>query len=107
MWILMVAVVVFNTIAQMLLKLGSGRGLINASLLGGVAAYGISTLIYVIVLGRANLSFTYPVVIGATAVATCVAGRQFLGEYISGVQWLGIAVIITGIAVVAFGRAAG
>lgn len=100
----MAAIVVLNTGAQTLLKLGSGRGLINAALLGGVAAYGISTLLYVLVLGRANLSFAYPLVIGATAVATCLSGRQIMSEQITSFQWAGILLIIVGIAVVAFSR---
>ena len=105
MWLLMVAIVVLNTVAQTFLKLGAGRSLINPWLFGGVAAYGFSTLLYVLVLGRANLSFAYPIVIGATAVATCLAGRQVVGEQISGFQWFGVAVIIVGIACEAASRA--
>lgn len=105
LWFLMAAIVALNTVAQTLLKLGSGRGLINMALFGGVAAYGFSTLLYVFVLGRANVSFAYPVVIGATAVATCFAGSRVIGEQISGTQWLGVLVIITGIAIVAISRA--
>ena len=104
LWILMVAIVALNTVAQTFLKLGAGKGLINAALIGGVAAYGFSTLLYVFVLGKANLSFAYPVVIGATAVATCIAGSKVIHEQISGLQWLGVAVIITGITIVAVAR---
>lgn len=104
MWILMVAIIVLNTLAQSLLKLGAGRGLVNAPLLGGVVAYGLSTLLYVLVLGRTNLSFAYPVIIGATAIATCLAGVQILGERIESVQWLGIALIVAGIACIAVTR---
>ena len=100
----MLAIVVLNTIAQSLLKLGAGRGLLNGALIGGVMAYGFSTILYIFVLGRARLSFAYPVVIGATAVATCLAGRQILGERITGPQWLGILLIVAGIAVVALAR---
>jgi small multidrug resistance pump len=106
LWILMAAIVVLNTVAQTFLKLGAGKGLVNPALIGGVAAYGLSTLLYVFVLGKANLSFAYPVVIGATAVATCVAGSKVIGESMSGTQWLGVLVIITGIAIVAASRAA-
>lgn len=106
MWLLMAAIVALNTIAQTLLKLGAGKGLINLLLFGGVAAYGLSTLLYVFLLGRANVSFAYPVVIGATAVATCFVGQRIVGEQISGLHWLGVAVIIAGIAIVASSRAA-
>jgi small multidrug resistance pump len=106
MWFLMAAIVALNTLAQTLLKTGAGRGLINIALFGGVACYGLSTILYVLVLGKANLSFAYPVVIGATAVATCLVGNKVIGEQISGFHWLGVLVIITGIAIVAVSRGA-
>jgi multidrug transporter EmrE-like cation transporter len=105
-WVLMVVIVALNTVAQAFLKVGAGRGLVNAPLAGGIVAYGLSTLLYVIVLGRANLSFAYPVVIGATAIATCITGSVMLGERIVGGQWAGIALIVAGIACVAVARPA-
>jgi small multidrug resistance pump len=104
-WVLMPIVVVLNTVAQALLKVGAGRGLINRALAGGVLAYGVSTLIYILLLSRAKLSFAYPVVIGATAVATCLASVQILGERVGGLQWLGIALILAGIVCIAAIRA--
>ena len=103
MWLLMVGIVVLNAIAQTFLKLGAGRGLINGSLATGVVAYGLSTLLYVLVLGRAALSFAYPVIIGATAIVTCLAGLR-MGERIGGTQWLGIALVVLGIVVIATAR---
>ncbi|HEX3695389.1 MAG TPA: SMR family transporter [Polyangia bacterium] len=103
-WGLMAAIVVLNTVAQSLLKLGAGRSLVNVPLAGGVVAYGLSTLLYVLVLGKTNLSFSYPVVIGATAIATCLAGVILLGERIAGGQWFGIALIIVGIIFIAVTR---
>lgn len=104
-WLLMVTIVVLNTIAQTLLKMGSGRPLLNPWLGGGIAAYGVSTLLYMFLLGRANLSYAYPVVIGATAIATCFASVWYLGERIVGFHWVGIALIIAGIAFVTAARA--
>jgi small multidrug resistance pump len=100
-WLMMAVVVVLNTAAQALLKLGAGRGLINGALAGGLAAYGLSTLVYILLLTRAKLSFAYPVVIGATAIATCVAGAQIFGERIVGLHWIGITLILAGIACIA------
>lgn len=97
-------VVVLNTTAQTLLKLGAGRGLINLPLFGGVAAYGLSTILYVFILGRANLSLAYPIVIGLTSIFTCLSGRQVFGERIGNPQWIGIALIIGGIAFLAGSR---
>jgi len=100
-WFLMAIVVGLNTIAQALLKLGAGRGLINRALVGGLVAYGMSTLVYIALLSRSRLSFAYPVVIGATAIATCLAGVQIFSERVEGLHWLGIALILAGIACIA------
>jgi multidrug transporter EmrE-like cation transporter len=100
-WALMSIVVVLNTVAQSLFKMGAGKGLINRSLVGGVAAYGLSTVIYVLVLGRANLSFVYPIVIGSTVVVTCLVSTRVFGESMETLQWLGVALIIAGIACIA------
>ena len=104
-WLLMVAIVILNTVAQGFLKAGAGRGtLLNASLFWGVVAYGASTLLYVLVLGKTRLSFAYPVVIGSTAIATCIVGMMLLNERISPLQWLGIFLVVAGIVCVAAAR---
>lgn len=105
-WSQMAAIVALNTVAQLLLKVGAGRGLLNASIMGGIAAYGVSTLLYVLALGRSNVSFVYPIAIGATMAFTCVSGAQVLGETIGPLQWVGIALVIAGIACIGLGRAA-
>jgi small multidrug resistance pump len=105
-WLLMPMVVVLNTVAQGLFKVGAGKGLINRSLIGGVAAYGVSTVIYVLVLGRARLSFVYPVVIGSTVVVTCLVSARLFGEDMGTLQWLGVALIIAGIVCIAAMRKA-
>lgn len=104
-WVLVPVVVLLNTVAQALLKMAAGRGLINRALAGGLLAYGVSTVIYVLLLSRTKLSFAYPVVIGATAVATCLASARLLGERVEGLQWLGIGLILAGIACIAAIRA--
>jgi hypothetical protein len=38
-----------NTLAQALLKLGSGQNPFNAYLCGGILAYGLSTVFYVLI----------------------------------------------------------
>jgi multidrug transporter EmrE-like cation transporter len=100
-WLLIGGIVVLNTVAQTFFKLGAGRGLVNGWIAVGLAAYGVSTVLYVGVLGRLSLSFAYPVVIGATVMATCIAGARVMGERLVGAQWLGIALVITGIAFIA------
>jgi small multidrug resistance pump len=92
-----------NTLAQALLKLGSGQNPLNPYILGGLVAYGVSTVFYIAVLGKFNLSFAYPVIIGLTVCATTVTGAVLLGEKIVFVHWLGIGLMLSGISAIALG----
>lgn len=96
--------VVLNTLAQALLKLGSGRNPLNPYLFGGILAYGLSTIFYVIFLGKLNLSVAYPVIIGLTVLATTITGAFLLGENVPTIHWLGIGLMLSGISVIAFGK---
>ncbi|MBD2104604.1 SMR family transporter [Leptolyngbya sp. FACHB-261] len=102
--LLILITVVLNTLAQTLLKLGSGQNPLNFYLLGGLAAYGLSTIFYVLVLGKFNLSVAYPVVIGLTVAATAISGAVILKEKIPTEQWVGIGLMLSGIAAIAFAK---
>ena len=93
-----------NTLAQVLLKLGSGQNPLNLYLFGGILAYGLSTVFYVASLGKLNLSVAYPVVIGLTVLSTTITGAFLLGEKVPTIQWLGIGLMLSGISVIAFGK---
>jgi len=97
-------IVVLNVIAQTLLKRGSGQNLLNPYLIGGLFAYGLSTLFYIKVLGKLNLSVAYPVVIGLTVVATAIAGAIVLHEKVSVTQWLGVGLMLSGIFAIALAK---
>ncbi|MBW4520415.1 MAG: small multidrug resistance protein [Scytolyngbya sp. HA4215-MV1] len=101
---LIVLTVALNTAAQLFLKMGSGQGLLNLYLLGGIVIYGLSTIVYILVLGKFNLSVAYPVVIGLTVVATTIVGSLILREKVSPVQWTGIGLMIAAIFAIAFGK---
>ncbi len=102
--LLLLITAILNTIAQMLLKLGSGQSFLNFYLLGGLLTYCLSTVFYIAVLGKFNLSIVYPVVIGLTVVATSLAGALFLREKIAIEQWLGIGLMLSGISAIAFAK---
>ena len=104
MWVLVVMIVALNTVAQGLLKVGSSRGLLSAAMVGGVGAYGLSMLLYVVVLSKAKLTLAYPVIIGATVVATCLVSVRFLDERVEPLQWAGIGLVVAGIACIAVTR---
>lgn len=102
--LLILVTVGLNTIAQTLLKLGSGQNPINLYLIGGILAYGLSTVFYVLVLGKLNLSVAYPVVIGLTIFATTLAGAVILREKVAIVHWLGVGLMLSGILAIAFAK---
>ncbi|PAX45821.1 small multidrug resistance protein [Brunnivagina elsteri CCALA 953] len=94
---LIILTVILNTGAQTLLKMGSGQNLLNFYLFGGICLYGISTIFYILVLGKFNLSVAYPLVIGLTIVATTIASSIILREKIVTSQWIGVGLLISGI----------
>ncbi len=102
--VLMLLTIALNTVAQTLLKLGSGQGLLSFYLLGGIAAYGVSTIFYILVLSKFDLSIAYPVVIGLTVVATTVSGAMLLREKVQLTQWVGIGLMLSGIFAIALGK---
>lgn len=101
---LVLLTVVLNTVAQTLLKLGAGQNILNLFLLGGIFSYGLSTIFYIVVLSKLNLSLTYPLVIGLTTIATTFAGAIVLKEQVLNIQWLGIGLMLSGICAITFGK---
>ncbi len=104
--ILVLITVGLNTLAQTLLKLGAGTTPLNPYLLGGIIVYGVSTIFYIAVLGKFNLSIAYPVVIGLTVIAATLSGAIFLHEKVAMGQWIGIGLMISGISAIAFTKVA-
>lgn len=101
---LVLMTVAMNTIAQTLLKLGAGQNLLNIYLLSGILTYGISTVFYILVLSKVDLSVSYPIVIGLTIVATTFSGAVILKEQVSTIHWLGIGLMLSGISTIAFSK---
>lgn len=102
--LLVLTTVGLNTLAQVLLKLGAGQNFLNLHLLGGIIVYGLSTIVYILVLGKFNLSVVYPIVIGLTVFAATFIGAFFLGEKVTNLQWLGIGLMLSGITTIALGK---
>lgn len=102
--LLILITVGLNTVAQALLKLGSGQNPLNFYLLGGIAVCGLSTIFYILVLGKFNLSLAYPVVIGLTVMSASITGAYSLGEKVAAIQWLGIGLMLSGISTIALGK---
>jgi drug/metabolite transporter (DMT)-like permease len=104
---------------QTLLKVGMSRvGVVDRSLLrrplalviavaappavvGGLALYVASAVSWIYVLSRTELSFAYPF-LAVSYVAVTVAAVLGLKERFSVVQWLGVALVVSGVVIVAF-----
>lgn len=102
--LLILITVALNTGAQTFLKLGAGQNPLNIYLLAGISLYGLSTIFYILVLGKFNLSVAYPVVIGLTILATTIAGAAILKEKVAFSQWLGVGLLLSSILVIALGK---
>ena len=102
--ILIFITVGLNTIAQILLKFGTRESYPNLYLFAGVLAYGFSSIFYILVLGKYNLSIAYPVVIGLTVTATTISGAILLKEEVSMVHWMGVGLILSGICTISFNK---
>lgn len=96
--------VALNTAGQTLLKAGAGQGLVNIHLLGGIVAYGLSTVSYILILKKLNVVVAYPVVFGLTIIATTLAGTLILKEQVTNLHWIGVGLIISGLCAIAFGK---
>ncbi len=98
--LLILLTVALNTSAQTFLKLGAGSNPLNIYLIGGICLYGMSTIFYILILGKFNLSIAYPVVIGLTVVATTIVGSTIFKEKVLFSQWLGVGLLLSGILVI-------
>lgn len=72
----------------------------NPLLVVGIAIFGISTLLWLFALAKADLSFAYPF-LSLTYLAVLVGGAFLFGDKVTLPRVLGFAIIITGVWIVA------
>ena len=108
-WVVAVAALcaVLGSIGQMLFKLGSASvelslrsWIINIKVLGGMTLYGFSAILFIIALKHGNLSVLYPVIATSYVWVALISTRVF-GEPMSLLKWLGIALILGGVTLIA------
>lgn len=116
-WIL--SGVLLNAVAQLLLKAGASVGgpisivagwsalwrtaagmVQHPAILGGLACYSISVMVWIVALSRVEVSIAYPMLSIGYVVNALLAWWLF-GEDVSVQRWLGIGVIVTGVVLVA------
>jgi drug/metabolite transporter (DMT)-like permease len=106
------AMIAFTVLANLLMKTGADElgtpgslwvRLLSWRLAIGLAAFGIAALFYVAILTWLPLNVAQSFA-AAQFIAVIVASRVILAEPISAGQWIGIALIASGIAVVGWAR---
>ena len=117
LWIL--GGVLLNAFAQLLLKAGAssvGKISLDAGvpalwrtalglaqhpgIVGGLACYVFSVVLWIVALSRVEVSVAYPM-LSIGYVLNAMLAWWLFGEQITGQRWLGIAVIIVGVVLVA------
>lgn len=107
------AAVGLGSLGQILIKMGvstvgeiNGFGaklfstLLNVSVLSGFIAYAVSSLLWLMVLSKRDLSFAYPMIAAGYVVVVFLSWLVFR-EHISLTRILGLALICAGVVVVA------
>ena len=106
---LVIMATLVGAFGPILLKKASARSLsklsslmTNYNLFGGVALYGIGTMLFIPALKGGELSILYPfVALGYIWVS--LLSVKFLGEKMNKMKWLGIFLIIFGVTFIGFG----
>ncbi len=111
--ILLLATVSLNVVGQLLMKRGmttvgaiSGdlsvmvpsilRAFMNPYVVAGVAAYGFSSIFWLVLLSRVDLSYAYPALSLGYVLITLVSAFV-LGEQVSALRWTGVFIICVGV----------
>ncbi|MGB4593283.1 MAG: EamA family transporter [Coriobacteriia bacterium] len=105
--------VTFGAIGQLLMKGGTaglaGEGvlatlasaLLRPQVLLGLAAYALSSVMWLVVLSRLDLAAVYP--LGSASYAIVVVASWALGESVGPLRWLGVVLIVAGVVLVSWG----
>ncbi|MDA1196785.1 MAG: EamA/RhaT family transporter [Nanoarchaeota archaeon] len=107
--LLMLVTTLFTSVAQVLYKFGAEQLsfslsgiLFNGFLIGGLALYGIGAAIMIVAFRSADVSLLYPA-IATSYVWVSLLSLWIFNETISFMHWIGVMVIVLGVAFVGFG----
>ena len=110
-----VITVLLNGSAQLLLRRAALTGATpgdpmslvrNGPFVAGLSAYGVSVLTWLLVLKRVPLAVAAPFV-ALVYVLVPLASRTLFGDQVSGKMWIGMALVVLGVSLVAGGAPAG
>jgi len=112
--LILVVAIALGALGQFFLKKGMEHGprlsglspeliqmVFTPTVLLGFGMFGLSSLLYLVVLSREDVSYVYPMVALNYVFVTILAWR-FLGEIVPPQRLLGLAIILTGVVVFAF-----
>ncbi len=72
--------------------------LLNPWMIAGILSFGLALIAYRYVLNQGiKVSVAYPIMTTTGYAIVIVASRLFFQEYLSNLQWLGIALVVAGI----------
>ena len=111
--ILLLATVSLNVFGQLMMKKGMSsvgavtgdlstiahtlsRAFFNPYVVAGVAAYGFSSIFWLVLLSRVDLSYAYPALSLGYVLITLVSAFV-LGEQVSALRWAGVFTICLGV----------
>jgi len=113
---LLLVTVTFNVVGQYLMKRGmtdvgviSGdlmtmlnsvaRSFLNPYVMAGLVAYGMSSIFWLVLLSRVELSYAYPALSLGYVLVTVISALA-LGENVSALRWTGVLIICVGVVLV-------
>jgi drug/metabolite transporter (DMT)-like permease len=111
--VLLVTTILLNVVGQLAMKRGMaavgvvtlevsglptmvGRSLSNVYVLAGVAAYGASAVLWLVLLSRVALSYVYPM-ISLGYVLVVLVSWAILKEEVPPLRWIGVLIICAGV----------
>jgi uncharacterized membrane protein len=101
--IIMILFLVVSTIlgatGQFLFKYAFIDKMLILTIVGGLALYGTSTIIYFYVLSRTNLSWAYGLG-GIGYIVAVIYAATLLKEDVSPLRWIGVIVIVIGVVLI-------
>ena len=108
-WLYIVLYVIFAVLGSTLLKAGSAEGAhalftvpginlpVSVMSIFGILSYGISFILYTVLLSRLDLSFVAPVTVGAVYVLLMVTAIMFFGESMTVAKGIGSTLVFIGV----------
>jgi multidrug transporter EmrE-like cation transporter len=69
---------------------------LNPFIILGIGCYGISVIVWLMVLSRVDVSYAYPM-LSVGYIVAALAGKMFFGEPVDLVRWVGIVTICIGV----------